>query len=380
MELDVLAEAIDRLVAADPADFKDGESVVELHQQMARLEGFMTLATACFDGSGDWALDGARSAAGWVSTKCRIPKSLARRQVYRGRGLRNLAVVTDAWLEGSVSAPHVDDIVRVRREATEDALERDEALLVTYAQTLSFDSFERALSYWEQLADPVGVEDSDEKRRGRRDAYLAESFEGMWLGKMTLDPISGAIVSEEWRAREKVLFEADWAEARQRLGREPTLEDLARNPGQRRVDALVEMAIRSKTAPADGRRPAPLFSVFVGYETLHGRILQLANGAAISPGALVPWLEGADIERAVFGPSARVEISRTSRLFTGATRRAVELRDRQCMHPDCDDPEADCDIDHIVPFTQGGPTTQENGQVLCGFHNRLRNGRPPPDE
>jgi hypothetical protein len=380
MELDVLAEAIDRLVAADPGDFGDGESIVELHQQLSRLDGFLTMATARFDGSGDWALDGARTAAAWISTKCRITKSQARRQVYRGRGLRHLPAVTEAWLEGSISAPHVDGIVRVRREATEAALERDEALLVDYAQTLAFDSFERALTYWEQLADPVGVEDSDEKRRGRRDVYLAESFEGMWLGKITLDPISGAIVSSELRDLEKTLFQADWSEARDRLGREPRIEDLARTSGQRRADALVEMATRSRTAPADGRRPAPLFSVFVGYETLQGRILQLAQGAAVSPGALIPWLEHADIERAVFGPSPRVEISITSRLFSGATRRGVELRDRQCTHPYCDDPEADCDIDHIVPYTEGGPTSQENGRVLCGFHNRLRNGRPPPDE
>jgi 5-methylcytosine-specific restriction endonuclease McrA len=37
-------------------------------------------------------------------------------------------------------------------------------------------------------------------------------------------------------------------------------------------------------------------------------------------------------------------------------------------------------MDHVVPHSQGGLTTQENGQVLCGYHNRLRYERPPPDE
>jgi hypothetical protein len=32
-----------------------------------------------------------------------------------------------------------------------------------------------------------------------------------------------------------------------------------------------------------------------------------------------------------------------------------------------------------VPYSQGGLTEQENGQVLCRYHNRLRYERPPPD-
>ncbi|MHB1504000.1 MAG: hypothetical protein ACYCTL_07615, partial [Acidimicrobiales bacterium] len=42
---------------------------------------------------------------------------------------------------------------------------------------------------------------------------------------------------------------------------------------QRRADALVEMATRSRGLGAGSTRPAPLFSVYVGYETLHGRLL-----------------------------------------------------------------------------------------------------------
>jgi len=378
MDLSVLTEAIDELFTSDPSRFADGESILRLHQQLSRLDGFTTMAMAGFETSGEWARDGARTAPAWVAARCRIPQSQARRRMRRGRALRFLPKVSEACLAGTISSAHVDEIVRMRRSATEDALARDEALLVNYAETLTFRAFTRALAYWEQRADPTGAEDSDEARRGRRDAYLVESFDGMWLGSSTLDPISGAIVSTELNSIESEFFNADWAVARERLGREPTMADLERTPGQRRADALTEMAIRSRTTPVGGRRPAPLFTVLVGYETLHGRICELAQGIVVSPGALVPWLEHADIERAVFGPSPRVEISATSRLFTGATRRGVEVRDRECTNPYCEDPEADCEIDHIVPWIDGGQTTQENGRVLCGYHNRLRNQKPPP--
>jgi hypothetical protein len=198
------------------------------------------------------------------------------------------------------------------------------------------------------------------------------------LGQITLDPISGTIVANELGRLERLEFEADWAEATERLGRAPHLDELARTPEQRRADALVEMARRSLSTPPDARRPEPLFSVLVGWETLHGPICELANRAVVSPGSLVPWLEGADFERVVFGPGKRVEVGITARFFTGATRRALEVRDRECTHPYCDVPAEQCQGDHIDEYAQGGPTIQANGQMLCGFHNRQRNQRPPP--
>ncbi len=378
MEVDALTEVLDRLTEEGAETFGDGESLVVLHRELARLEAVVAEATAAFDASGAWEADGAHTAAAWVATRCRLPGAVGRRQVRRGRALRHLPACREAWLEGAITSAHVDAVARLKRPATTEALCRDEELLVTQAKTLGFEAFTRSCAYWEQLADPDGVERSDEERRSRRDVSLEQSFCGTWLGTMTLDPISGTIVSNELVRLEQALFEADWKKAQDELGREPTTTELSRTHQQRRADALVEMATRSGTAPADGRRPAPLFSVYVGYETLSGRILELAQGMPLSPGALLPWLEEADIERAVFAPVARVEIGATTRLFSGATRRAIELRDRRCTHPFCDRPAIRCQVDHIVPYGAGGPTTQENGRLLCAFHNRLRNQRPPP--
>jgi len=100
----------------------------------------------------------------------------------------------------------------------------------------------------------------------------------------------------------------------------------------------------------------------------------------VAPGALVPWLDAAYLERVVFAPERRVEVSATARLFTGATRRAVELRDRECVHPYCDVTSSRCQVDHRVPHRVGGPTTQENGQLLCGHHNRQREKQPASDD
>jgi hypothetical protein len=378
VDIQTLSEAIDRLADAGPLVPADPESIEALMRQRARLDAVVTEAAASFDASGDWAPDGAKTAAAWLGRRCRIPTGQARSLIRRGRVLAHLPAHARAWSSGAINAAHVDTVAAVRNPSTEEALARDEQVLCEQAATLSFDQYVKAVSYWHQFADPDGTETSHEKRMAARGVYLEQSFDKMWLGHLTMDPLSGTAVSEELERLEHELFEAEWAKVKERLGREPTLSDLERTPGQRRCDALAEMAKRSRTAPAGGRRPAPLISVLVDFPTLAGRICELANGTVLPPGALLPLLDEAYIERAVYRPDNRVEVSETARLFTGATRRAIELRDRECTHPYCDRPASACQGDHIVPYIEDGPTTQENGRLLCAFHNRLRNQRPPP--
>ena len=379
MELDVLSESLDRLAEMDPSALADTESIVGLYRDLARIEAIVIEATAAFDAAGNFVPDGALTAVAWVTTRCRVPRRQARAQVRRGRELRFLPECARAWANGEITGAHVDVMISLRGPETEAALARDEAMLVDQARKLTFAHFTRAAAYWKQLADPDGADQEAERRRARRDVYLVPSFGGSWLGAINLDPLDGTIVSEELERLEHRLFEADRAEAREVLGRDPGPGDrLARTPGQRRADALVEMAIRSKSTPHNARKPAPLFTVLVGWETVHGRICELENGTVVPPGSLLPWLDRADLERAVFAPGRRIEISPTTRLFTGATRRAIEVRDRQCTHPFCEVTAPYCHSDHIQPWALGGPTTQENGRLLCPSHNGRRNERPPP--
>src|SRR3546814_9171471 len=70
----------------------------------------------------------------------------------------------------------------------------------------------------------------------------------MWFGRITLDPVRGTIVNETLAMIERELFEIDWAQAKDHLGRKPTLDDLPRTPAQRRADALTEMRSEDPTS------------------------------------------------------------------------------------------------------------------------------------
>jgi hypothetical protein len=378
---DDLVSAVQALDEHDPAALTDAElddAMRTLQRTTAMLEACTARVTGVWDDRRCWQATGARSGPAWLAATCRIPHQDAARQVGLARRVRHLPAAAAAWAAGDISSAHVHRLARARNPRTFAALGRDEHTLIDVARSSSYRTFDRTVAYWTDAADPDGADQSAQDRRDRRQVHLSESIGGLWFGNLTLDPISGAIVHGELRRLEADLFTADRAEARTRLGIEnPTLADLARTPAQRRADALVEMARRSATAPADGTPPKPLFTVLVGYETFAGRICQLASTTPVAPGSLLPHLDDALLERVVFDAPGHVTEVSEQRCFTGLLRKAVQVRDQTCYHPACELPAEWCEIDHIRPAAHFGPTSQANGRPACGYHNRLRNRSAP---
>jgi hypothetical protein len=371
-----LESLLDEMAGLEPTALGDDETLLALHRQAERITALTTRATGAFDASLAWEGAGARSAAAWLVTRAHLPGSTARRRVRLARALRHMPTVEETWLNGDVGDAQVGLLARTRTPASADAFTRDEAMLVAHAGRLRFRDFARVMSYWRLRADAAGMEDEAERQHDARRLHLSQSFGEAWIVDGLLDPIGGAIVADELRRLTDEAFAADWAEAKARVGDEVRADDLRRTHAQRRADALVEMATRSAAAPAGGRRPAPLFTVLVGYETFAGPLCELANGTVVTPGSLVPYLAEAEIERVVFdGPRRVIDVGVRRRLFRGATRRAVRVRDRECFHPFCDVPAEECEVDHVQPYEAGGPTTQANGRPACGFHNRTRHRR-----
>ncbi|HEY2562835.1 MAG TPA: DUF222 domain-containing protein, partial [Acidimicrobiales bacterium] len=179
VDIQTLTEAVDRLADAGPLVPADPESMESLMCLRARLDAIVTEAGASFDASGDWAPDGAKSAAAGLSRRCRVPVGQARTLIRRGRVLSHLPGFARAWSKGSINAAHIDAVVALRNPSTEEALARDEQVLCDQAASLPFDRFTQALSYWHQFAYPDGIEEGHEKRLASRDVYLEKSFDGM---------------------------------------------------------------------------------------------------------------------------------------------------------------------------------------------------------
>jgi len=50
----------------------------------------------------------------------------------------------------------------------------------------------------------------------------------------------------------------------------------------------------------------------------------------------------------------------------------VRCRDLTCRAPGCDRPAVECDIDHTVPYADGGPTHPSNLKCVCRKHHLLK--------
>ncbi len=355
-------EAIDLLVRAAAADLTSctGAELEELalltNDALAVATAAHTRAMAALDVSRQWEVDGARSAAAWLAWKRHLPMGRTRAVLRCGRELRDLPLTEAAFLEGRVTSDHVRLLAQAR-DANPEAFEPCEADLVGLAESLLFQSFQVAVRYWCHRYDPDGVEADAVERWNRRNVSCSPTWGGIAI-KGWLDPISGEIVKRELDRLEQEMFEAEWAELREREGDGASVGALARATWQRRADALVEMARRSASLVDHPERNAParvLLSVLTGDESM-ARICELSSGTVVTPGEVLPLLKDCDLERLVFDSASRVvDVGVRQRCFTGATRRAIEVRDRQCVHGSCTLPAERCEIDHKQPYVRGWP-------------------------
>ncbi len=349
--------------------------LVDLMAAESQLQAVTAQVAARVDASRIWANDGSRSCAAWLGRAAHRDRAEAAALVGRGRALRDMPAAAAAHGEGQLSARHVRQLAKARRLAPE-AFAADEEWLVGQARSLTYDDFTKVIAYWCQCAAPDDVEEQARRRYENRSVKLGSGLDGGGFLDVEFEPVGFAEFSEALRRIEHELWEADWADARDRLGPDARQRDLARSNAQRRYDALIEMARRASSTPAGAKAPKPLITVHVDHPTLMGRICELSTGTVLTPGEVLPILIPAEVERVVFeGPSRIIDLGRRQRFFTGGTRRAVEILHPTCTHPTCRVPSEFCDIDHVPDWEHGGRTDHDAGVPRCQPHHPKRRQR-----
>lgn len=306
------------------------------------------------------------------------------------RALRHMPVVRRAFEAGELDVDRVDALRKVNTSLVRDLFVRDEQLLVDTAKELPHDDLELFLWRWKETAEnSLDLKPVERRWRDRCVRVTSRAF-GSTSGEFHGPELEGSIFTRELDRIERRLFDDDLAKARAEHGDDVTLDRLTRTRDQRRWDALIEMATRSASLRDDAPRQRPLVTIVMNHPTVPD-ICELAhNLRPVEPDEVRRLFDAHDVDVEVveFDSQGRaVGVSPRRRVFRGRLRRAIEVRDRHCqLHPECRRPADDCDIDHTIEYEDGGLTTQDNGRVACGHHNRgkhldkrRRQGRPPPD-
>jgi hypothetical protein len=154
---------------------------------------------------------------------------------------------------------------------------------------------------------------------------------------------------------------------------------------QRRADALGALAggadrLGCRCGGPDcaaGARPVPgpvVIHVIAEQATVdgHGQAPGATIGAPdLIPAELIAELAASATARAVLIPP--VDAAPEPRYVPSAgLADFVRCRDLTCRAPGCDRPAVFCDIDHTVPYGQGGATHASNLKCLCRMHHLLK--------
>ena len=341
-----------------------------------------TLDTAAEAAKGELTM--ALSPASWLSYVLHVPASAAHAQVRLARQLPSPPATAAAFSRGELSPHHASTIARAVESVGRgggDVADAERLMLQEARERDPYDLHRWGLSLLHRLA-PREMVAEEERRRQRRHFHLSERFDGGFELAGFLDPIGGVALKTAINGL---------------LGPRP--KDDQRTPGQRRADALVELATRvmdSGTLPMRGGE-RPHLNILVSLETLRGDpgapAALLNHGFPIS-GVAARELSGDAIARLIV-VDVRGDPLHMGRRFRTAPPKlsdALTIRDGHCAWPGCDRPPAWCQRDHEKPWAAGGPTDIDSMRLLCvPHHGRLGKGwrlerlpdrrvvvRPPP--
>jgi hypothetical protein len=423
--LAALAATLEGLAAQDLTGLTDAaraERVLGLRRLLDRLEGHWLAELATLDACGAAGAEQgvqAGSTAGWLRARLRMGAGAASSAVRTARALFRgpLTQTGQALTDGKLTPAHASVLAAGTHQLPNQVTVEAEPVLVEAARRLDPGRLRRVIGHLQLVADPEGAASRAERRHQRRGLWLAATLEGMVA-------VDGLLEAE---AGQTLLA------ALEPLARPASAQD-ARSGGQRRADALTELARR---ALEGGRLPQtggvrPQLTVLVDLDSLvgHPGTGSLGGDTACGPldpeacrrlacdGAVTrvlvtrhPRLHGhhdpghhghdpgpyvdpggqrghhdpdgdqglaAQLRAAaallppVLGgaPSQPLDVGRTSRVVSPAQRTALAVRDGGCVFPGCDRPLAWCEAHHLWHWLHGGPTDLDNLALLCRAHHR----------
>ena len=323
---------------------------------------------------------GAKNPAEFLAWQAPISIDDARALQLCSRRLRRMPLVGEAFRAGTITWERVVKLASCRATHP-DLFAEAEAFLLKAAQQLDDHDLDDVVTYWKLHADPDGAQKDAEARYRARWLNVTTAPDGMVLVNGQLTPLVGAKFQALLGEIERDLFAAEWANAKATHGEATCVEDLERTPRQRSHDALdviIDRAAVVTPGTEVDHGPRTLLTVLVGLPELE-RLCQTEAGTILDIHDLLPDLKDLDIERVVFdGPSRVIDVGARQRLFTGATRRAVQVRDRECAHPSCHEPVTYAQIHHVEHYEHGGETTQANAKVYCRWHHAWEHRQDPP--
>ena len=315
------------------------------------------LAARRIDASNVWREDGHRTLAAWVAEKTGTGLGAAIGTVETALALEALPGTEGALRAGRLSEMQTREIAAAARRRPEA-----EAVLIQAAETKTLNGLkEQCRKVKATCSDEVGAYEAI--RRARYLRHWTDASGAVRLDAR-LTPDDGARVVAAVEAYANEVFE----EARRAGRREPTEAYAA--------DALVAIADGASARSPDvgGRAVVHVrvdHSAFVRGRAEPGETCEIPGVGPIPVATARRFADDGIIHAIVTDGTDVTAVAHLGRTIPARLRTALVERDPQCAVPRCGG-RLGLEIDHIVPFAEGGSTTKDNLVRLCHWHHYLK--------
>ncbi|OBF69067.1 hypothetical protein A5753_22425 [Mycobacterium sp. 852002-51971_SCH5477799-a] len=318
----------------------------------------------------EWAVDTEAAVSAEVAAELRISQGLAASRVRYARAMRErLPQVGAVFRAGDLDYRMFQTIVfRTDLISDPDVLGAvDAALAASVTRWPSLSQGRLAA----QVDKVVARADADAVRRRKervadREICIVDAGEGM-------SHIEGSLMSPDAHALDKRLD----ALAATVCEHDPRTRD------QRRADALGALAAgadrlgcrcgRSNCAAGKRRAAGPvIIHVIAEHSTLRdgpGPAAEVGAEGLIPPELIAELAASAKLVPLVHPGDAPPE---PGYVPSKALADFVRCRDLTCRWPGCDVPATDCDVDHTIPYSDGGATHASNLKCYCRTHHLVK--------
>jgi hypothetical protein len=319
-----------------------------------------------------WCTDTQEAVAAEVAAALRITQGLATSYLYYSRAMRTRLPQVGALLQdGDIDYRMFQTIVyRTDLITDPDVMAAVDAELALLAPRWPSLTHSRLAGRVDRI---VARADRDAVRR-RRERQADREF-SIWDSGDGLSEVFGRLITTDAHA----------VDARLDALAATVCADDPRTGKQRRADAMGALAVGAdRLACRCGRRdcPAAATPVLPAAVVIHVVAEQASvEGTGQAPGSMI----GSD---ALIPAELVRELAREARLrpvihptdapsedgYTPSRALAdfVRCRDLTCRFPGCDRPALECDLDHTIPYGDGGRTHASNLKCLCRLHHLLK--------
>ena len=357
-----LLAAVERYRSEQPVELNGaqiGKELVGLRHVVDLIEVEFAKLAGRFAETSEWNDGGFYSPIHWIRVNCHVGSGAAWDRINVGEQLGGLPLSAAALDEAGIGFSHLALLAQTAAAIGDGPRPLNEARLLAKGLDLTVAQFRKACQHERHAADPDGFA-LEERQAAEERKLMMSSFEdgGLFL-KGVFDAVGGAAIRN----------------ALEPLAR-PCGKDDERPREQRLADALVELAghsLDSGVIPDRGSQRTHL-QVTASFETLLGRIgapaADLELALPISRRCIERLACDCNVTRVLLDADSMViDVGRSDRKIKGATRRALNHRDRHCRWPGCDRPASWSQGHHLKHWIHGGSSDLDNLVLLCHRHH-----------